>query len=68
MMAVTSTVLGGGLLVAAGLYQLSPLKYACLRKCQTPLMFFARNWRKGYAAPCAWACRTDSTAWAAAGC
>jgi predicted metal-binding membrane protein len=48
MMAVTSAVVGGGLLVAAGLYQLSPLKSACLRKCQTPLMFFARNWRKGY--------------------
>ena len=37
MMAVTSAVIGGGLLVAAGLYQ-----------CQTPLMFFARNWRIGY--------------------
>jgi predicted metal-binding membrane protein len=48
MMAVTSTVIGGGLLVAAGLYQMSPLKSACLRKCQTPLMFFARNWQKGY--------------------
>ena len=48
MMAVTSAVAGGGLLVAAGLYQMSPLKSACLRKCQTPLMFFARNWRKGY--------------------
>ena len=48
MMAVTSAVIGGGLLVAAGLYQMSPLKSACLRKCQTPLMFFARNWRKGY--------------------
>ncbi len=47
MMAVTSSTLGGSLLIAAGLYQLSPLKYACLRKCQTPLMFFARNWRKG---------------------
>ena len=48
MMAVTSTALGAALLIAAGLYQLSPLKQACLRKCQTPLMFFARNWRKGY--------------------
>ena len=48
MMAVTSTAVGGGLLVAAGLYQMSPLKSACLRKCQTPLMFFARNWQKGY--------------------
>jgi predicted metal-binding membrane protein len=48
MMAVTSAVVGGGLLVAAGLYQMSPLKSACLRKCQTPLMFFARNWQKGH--------------------
>ena len=48
MMAVTSTALGAALLIAAGLYQLSPLKQACLRKCQTPLMFFAHNWRKGY--------------------
>lgn len=48
MMAVTSTTLGAALLIAAGFYQLSPLKQTCLRKCQTPLMFFARNWRKGY--------------------
>ena len=48
MMAVTSAETGGGLLIAAGLYQMSPLKSACLRKCQTPLMFFARNWQKGY--------------------
>lgn len=47
MMAVTSTTVGGALLIAAGLYQLSPLKYACLKKCQMPLMYFARNWRKG---------------------
>jgi len=46
MMAVTSAALGGVLLIAVGLYQMSPLKYACLRKCQSPLMFFARNWRK----------------------
>jgi predicted metal-binding membrane protein len=48
MMAVTSTVIGGSLLVAAGLYQMSPLKSACLRKCQTPLMFFARSWQRGH--------------------
>ena len=28
--------LGGGLFVAAGLYQLTPLKQACLKKCRTP--------------------------------
>jgi predicted metal-binding membrane protein len=48
MMAVTSAVVGGGLLVAAGLYQMSPLKSACLRKCQMPMMYFARNWQRGY--------------------
>ncbi len=47
MMAVSSTIAGGAILVAAGAYQLTPLKYACLRKCQTPLMFFAHNWRPG---------------------
>lgn len=47
MMAITSVAVGGGLLIAAGFYQLSPLKYACLKKCQMPLMYFARNWRKG---------------------
>lgn len=47
MMAVTSAFVGGGLLIAAGIYQLSPLKSACLRKCQAPLIFLARNWRKG---------------------
>ena len=49
MMAVTSSVIGGALLLAAGIYQVSSFKSACLRKCQSPLMFFARNWRKGYA-------------------
>jgi predicted metal-binding membrane protein len=47
MMAVTSGVVGGVLLIAAGLYQLSPLKAACLRKCQSPLMYLGQNWQKG---------------------
>ncbi|MGH6855941.1 MAG: DUF2182 domain-containing protein, partial [Aestuariivirga sp.] len=47
MMAVTGATAGGLLLLAAGLYQMTSLKHACLRKCQTPLMFFARNWRTG---------------------
>ncbi len=49
MMAVASTAIGGGLLIAAGIYQMTPLKFACLRKCQSPLMFFAHNWRPGAA-------------------
>lgn len=38
---------GGGLLVLAGLYQLSPLKRACLAKCRTPLQFILTSWRDG---------------------
>ena len=35
-------------LVAAGLYQLSPLKRACLRACRGPLGFLMSHWRPGY--------------------
>ncbi len=38
---------GGALLVAAGLFQLSPLKAACLKHCRTPLNFFLSQWRGG---------------------
>lgn len=34
-------------LVSAGLYQLSPLKHACLRKCRLPLDFLLEKWRDG---------------------
>jgi predicted metal-binding membrane protein len=40
--------LGGAVLILAGLYQLSPLKYACLAKCRTPLAFILSSWRDGY--------------------
>ncbi|GAC1345189.1 MAG: DUF2182 domain-containing protein [Ktedonobacteraceae bacterium] len=39
---------GGVVLVAAGLYQLSPLKHICLSKCRTPLQFILGSWRDGY--------------------
>ena len=35
------------LLLAAGLYQWTPLKRACLRQCQSPLGFLMGRWRKG---------------------
>lgn len=41
--------IGGGLLIAAGAYQLSPLKRACLGKCRTPLQFVMTSWRDGRA-------------------
>jgi len=47
MMASTSRWLGGGLLLAAGLYQLTPLKHACLRHCQSPVEFVSAHWQPG---------------------
>lgn len=35
------------LLIAAGLYQLSPLKGACLTQCRSPAQFLSRHWRRG---------------------
>lgn len=36
-----------GLLAAAGAYQFSPVKQACLAKCRHPLMFFIEHWAPG---------------------
>jgi predicted metal-binding membrane protein len=41
--------IGGGLLIAAGAYQLSPLKNVCLNKCRSPISFILNSWRDGYA-------------------
>lgn len=38
---------GGILLIAAGAYQLTPLKHACLRHCRSPANFLSRHWRRG---------------------
>jgi predicted metal-binding membrane protein len=39
--------LAGVLLIAAGLYQLTPLKNVCLSKCQSPMSFLMTSWRDG---------------------
>lgn len=39
MMEGASKLLGGAVLIAAGLYQLTPLKEACLRQCRAPWLF-----------------------------
>lgn len=49
MMRTGSGILAGALFLAAGLYQLTPLKQACLRQCRSPLEFLARHWKPGYA-------------------
>ncbi|UVK44715.1 DUF2182 domain-containing protein [Mesorhizobium sp. AR07] len=43
MMATNSTVLGGLVLIAAGLYQWTPMKGVCLRQCQAPIAFLASH-------------------------
>ena len=45
--ALTSTRMAGTILIAAGLYQLTPAKSACLKRCQSPLGFLMSNWRDG---------------------
>ena len=40
--------LGGAVLLAGGVYQLSPLKSLCLTKCRSPLSFVLTSWRDGY--------------------
>ncbi len=68
MIVSNSKGLTAGLLILAGLYQLTPLKQACLRHCRTPLGFLMAEWREGargalamglrhglYCAGCCWA-------------
>jgi predicted metal-binding membrane protein len=43
MMESASAIFGSALLIAAGLYQWTPLKHACLRQCQAPLQFIQRH-------------------------
>src|SRR5262245_33508609 len=69
----TSNVVGGILLIIAGLYQWSPLKDTCLAHCQAPLLFiqghggFRRNvlgalqigvWHGAYCVGCCWVLMT----------
>lgn len=67
-MTTTSRLLGGALLAAAGLFQWTPLKAACLTRCRSPLGFIMSEWREGvrgalvmglrhgaYCAGCCWA-------------
>ena len=47
MMTTTSAVAGGLVLLAAGVYQWTPVKASCLRHCQSPLQFISTHWRDG---------------------
>jgi predicted metal-binding membrane protein len=47
MMVSTSPLLGAGILIAAGIYQLTPFKHRCLVHCRHPAQYFMEHWRKG---------------------
>jgi predicted metal-binding membrane protein len=48
-MASTSTLLAGAILVAAGVYEFTPLKGRCLAHCRSPLDWIPRHMRTGRA-------------------
>jgi predicted metal-binding membrane protein len=47
MMVATDYWLGGAILLAAGLWQLTPIKGMCLRHCRSPMGFLVQSWRPG---------------------
>ncbi len=47
MMVTSSPGVGALLLFAAGVFQLTPLKEACLRHCRAPAHFIAEHWSSG---------------------
>jgi predicted metal-binding membrane protein len=48
-MVSSSSWLGAAVLVAAGVYQMTPAKSACLEHCRAPAHFIAQHWRPGAA-------------------
>ncbi len=47
MMEATSSTVTATLLLVSGVYQMTPMKHACLRTCQSPLGFLMSRWRSG---------------------
>jgi predicted metal-binding membrane protein len=45
--ATSHPLFSSGALLGAGVWQLTPLKHACLRRCRTPLGFLIPSWRPG---------------------
>ncbi len=44
-----NALVGGAVLIVAGLYQFHPLKQSCLARCRSPLDFLMTSWRDGHA-------------------
>jgi len=47
MMESGNSLFGGGLLMVAGIFQLTPWKRTCLNACRSPAEFIVNNWRPG---------------------
>ena len=47
LMTSKSPLLAGALLIAAGIFQWTPLKNSCLTHCRSPLSFLMTDWREG---------------------
>jgi predicted metal-binding membrane protein len=47
MMVSTSPIFAGLVLIAAALYQWTPLKESCLRHCRSPVWYLSTHWRHG---------------------
>jgi predicted metal-binding membrane protein len=47
MMGKVAPLTGGVLLIAAGVFQWTPLKNACLDHCRSPMSFLMQHWREG---------------------
>jgi predicted metal-binding membrane protein len=48
MMISSSVLLGGALLLLAGVFQFTPLKRSCLTHCRAPLEFIMTHWQEGW--------------------
>jgi predicted metal-binding membrane protein len=51
MIVITSPIVGGLLLMTAGIFQWTPLKSTCLTQCRSPLGFVMTEWREGIWGP-----------------
>jgi predicted metal-binding membrane protein len=49
MMGATGALVGGALLIGAGLFQFTPLKHACLDHCRSPMSWLMSSWKDGWA-------------------
>lgn len=47
VIATTNATLAAAVLIAAGVYQFTPLKQACLQGCRSPLEFISQYWARG---------------------